>query len=303
MYYLIYGLLYLLSLLPFFILYRISDFAYVILYHLIGYRKKVVMRNLDIAFPEKSASEKKKIAADFYRGLVDTFIETIKMLSISEKQFLKRISIDNMEAVKALEEKGLNIQMHTGHHFNWEFANWIVAMQLNVPWLGVYMRINNEALNRLFYRLRARKGTQLIAAQEFKTRVHELFRKQYALGLVADQNPGVAHHSYWLNFFSKPAPFVTGPDKGAIRNNTAVVFVRMSKLRRGYYKLIMNVVTEEGSSMRSGELTRKYRDFLEANIRLEPSNYLWSHRRWKWEYKPEYEKEWWVDDRPPLQNR
>lgn len=299
MYYLIYGLLYLISLLPFFILYRISDLAYFILYYLFGYRKKVVMHNLDIAFPEKSSAEKNRIAREFYAGLVDTFIETIKMLSISEKNFLKRVSIDLAE-VNALADKGMNIQLHTGHHFNWEYGNWIVAMNIKVPWIGIYMRINNPALNKIFYKLRAKKGTHLVAAQEFKTRVHDLFRSQYCLGLVADQNPGVAHHSYWLNFFSRPAPFVTGPDKGAIRNNTAVVFIRMSKLKRGYYQLIPTIVTENGASMHQGELTRLYRDFLEENIRLEPSNYLWSHRRWKWAYKPEYEKEWWVDNRPPL---
>lgn len=299
MYYLVYGLLYLISLLPFVILYRISDFACFLMYRVFGYRKQIVMSNLDIAFPEKTKEEKRRIAAQFYSSLVDTFIETIKMLSISDKQFHRMVSMD-AGLIREIVAKGKNIQFHTGHHFNWEFANWIVAENLSIPWIGIYMRIKNPALEKIFFRLRARKGTYLIAAQEFKTRVHELFRSQYAIGLVADQNPGVAHHSYWLNFFSKPAPFVTGPDKGAIRNDTAVVFIRMSKLKRGRYRLTPMLVTENGASMRKGELTRIYRDFLEESIRLEPSNYLWSHRRWKWEYKPEFRENWWVDDRPPI---
>lgn len=297
MYYLVYGFLYLISLLPFFILYRISDLAYVILYYVAGYRKKIVMANLDIAFPEKSLQEKKKIAREFYISLTDTFIETIKMLSVSEATIRRRIPVD-MEACHALAAKGKNIQYHTGHHFNWEYANWAMAMQLTIPWIGIYMRINNPALDKLFYNLRSRKGTKLVAAQEFKSRVGELFNEQYAIGLVADQNPGVPKNAYWLNFFNRPAPFVTGPDKGAIRNKTAVVFVKMIKEKRGYYRLIPVIITEDASTCTEGALTLQYRDFLEKNIREQPFNYLWSHRRWKWPWQEEYEKKW-IDHQPP----
>jgi len=300
MYYLIYGLLYLVSLLPFFILYRISDLAYLLIYHLFGYRKKVVMHNLSIAFPEKTVKERSVIASRFYRNLIDTFIESIKMLSMSDKTFHKHVSIDT-EVFQPLIEKGRSMQLHTGHHFNWEYANWIVAENVGLPWIGIYMRIKNKAIDKIFYDLRGKKGTKLVAAQDFKNQVHELFRQQYAIGLVADQNPGVAHRSYWLNFFSKPAPFVTGPEKGAVRNGTAVVFIRMLKLpQRGYYKLEPVLVTENAADFPKGKLTRLYRDFLEDNIRRQPDNYLWSHRRWKWDYKPEYKAEWWVDERPPI---
>jgi KDO2-lipid IV(A) lauroyltransferase len=297
MYYIIYPILYLLSLLPFFILYGISDFFYLIVYYVAGYRKKIVFANLDIAFPEKTESEKTLIAKMFYKNLIDTFIETIKLISTSEKQFEKRASMD-FSAIKDLIDKGKNVQMHSGHQMNWEYANWVVASQVSIPWVGIYMRIKNKAIDRIFFKIRNREKTVLVAAQEFKSRAHICFKEQYTLGLAADQNPGVPSTAYWLNFFGHPTPFVTGPDKGARKNNTAVVFVRFVKTKRGIYRFDSKVITENGAELEEGELTLMYRDFLEETIRKNPDNYLWSHRRWKWEYKEEYKSRW-IDKNPP----
>ena len=291
MYYLVFGLLYLLSLLPFFLLYRISDFVYLILYYAAGYRKKVVMHNLSIAFPEKSPAEKKAIAKQFYKNLTDTFVESIKMISQSERSFLKRVTID-MDEVNALAATGKNIQFHSGHQFGWEYANWIIAKNIRIPWIGVYMKINNPAINRIFFDLRSKAGTIMVAVHEFRSRMHQLLDKQYAIGLAADQNPGKPRQAYWLNFFNRPAPFVTGPDKGAIANHTAVVFVKFIKVRRGYYHFETKVIKTDAAQCSPGEITLMYRDFLEASIGEQPDNYLWSHRRWKWPYQKEFASRW-----------
>ena len=296
MYYIIYGSLYLLSLLPFFILYGISDLAYFISYRIIGYRKETVLANLAIAFPEKTIAERKKIARQFYKNLIDTFIETIKMFSISEKEFNNRAVI-NLDECNALARKGINIQFQSGHQMNWEYVNWITAKKLEMPFVGIYMKLTNKSLDRIFYNMRQKFGTVLVAATEFKNRMHQVFNKQYSLALAADQNPGNPEHAYWLYLFSKPVPFVTGPDKGARRNHSAVVFVKFIKVKRGYYKFETKLVTENAASLKEGELTLLYRDFLEETIREHPDNYLWSHRRWKWEYKKEYEKRW-IDEVP-----
>ncbi|MBU3714543.1 MAG: lipid A biosynthesis acyltransferase [Ferruginibacter sp.] len=297
MYYFLYPFLYIVSLLPFFILYRISDLAYIIIYHIVGYRKKVVMSNLDIAFPEKTVQEKIVIAKKFYKNLTDTFIESIKLISISEKNFLKRATA-NMDAVIQLAEKGKNIQFHCGHQFNWEYGNWIVAMKMPIPFIGIYMRLKNRAVDKIFYKLRSRPGTILVAAQEFRQKMHQLMNKQYSIGLAADQNPGVPPHAYWLHFFNRPTPFVTGPDKGAVKNNTAVVFIRLMKRKRGYYHYDSIVYCEDASSCKEGEITLKYRDFLEETIKAHPDNYLWSHRRWKSEYNEKFTNRW-IDSNPP----
>ncbi|MBC7867332.1 MAG: lipid A biosynthesis acyltransferase [Gloeobacteraceae cyanobacterium ES-bin-316] len=291
MYYFLYALLYVFSLLPFFILYIISDFFYFLIYRVFKYRRKVVFNNLEIAFPEKTLEEKKLIGKNFYRNLIDNFIESIKLLSISDKEFRRRAIMDFTE-INALVAKGKNIQLHGGHQMNWEYGHWAVAMQMPVPWLGVYMRINSEAVDRLFYKIRSKGSTVLVAVQEFRSRVHKSFKQQYAMGLIADQNPGQPASGYWLNFFNRPVPFATGPDKGARKNNTAVVFIKFVKLRRGYYRYESQVITENAAEMSAGALTLMYRDFLERAIRENPDNYLWSHRRWKWDYKEEFKKRW-----------
>ena len=299
MYYIIYPLLYIVSLLPFFILYAISNFAYFIVYRIAGYRKSVVFQNLAIAFPEKSMTEKKQIARQFYKNLIDTFIETIKMLSMSEREFNKRAVIDLAEC-NVLAARGINIQFQSGHQMNWEYVNWAAAKNLQMPFAGVYMKIQNKSLDRIFYNMRERFGTVLVAATEFKTRMHKVFSEQYSLALAADQNPGRPEYAYWLYLFSKPAPFVTGPDKGARRNNTAVVFVKFVKTKRGYYRFVPEIITEDASALKEGELTLLYRDFLEATICEHPDNYLWSHKRWKFDYQKEFRGQWIDTVLPPL---
>lgn len=287
MYYIVYGLLYTLSLLPLRVLYLFSDLAYFIIYHLMKYRKHVVMNNLAIAFPEKSEEERLKIAKDFYLNFTDTFIESIKMISISKRELFKRSQCD-IDLINNLIDKGENIHILVGHQFNWEFANLVYAQHLKAPFVAIYMPIANKIFDRIFYKVRERYGTILISAWEFKNKMHGVFSKQYILALAADQNPGVPANAFWLNFFSKPAPFVTGPAKGAVKNNTAVVFVGFEKVKRGYYRFKAISITEDGSLHTPEELTLLYKNVLEDTIRKNPSNYLWSHRRWRHEWKEGY---------------
>ncbi|HZI53610.1 MAG TPA: lysophospholipid acyltransferase family protein [Chitinophagaceae bacterium] len=287
MYYIVYGLLYTFSLLPLRVLYLISDFAFFILYRVMKYRKNVVMDNLGIAFPEKTIEERKKIAKEFYLNFTDTFIELLKMISMSKKQIIKR-SLCDFELLNKLIEKGKNVHVLVGHQFNWEFANLAYAMYLKIPFVGIYMPVNNQVFDRIFYKVRSRYGTIMISAKEFKAKMHRVFLKQYMLGLAADQNPGYPATSYWLNFFGRPAPFVVGPSKGAVKNNTAVVFVGFHKVKRGYYAFKAVSITEEGAAHTPEELALLYKNVLEETIRDNPSNYLWSHRRWRHEWKEGY---------------
>ncbi|MFN8253395.1 MAG: lipid A biosynthesis acyltransferase [Ferruginibacter sp.] len=294
MYYIIYPLLYLVSLLPFFILYGISDFIAFLLYHVIGYRKKIVLGNLAIAFPGKTDQERRAIAKKFYRYFTDTFIETIKFISISKKQLQKR-STGSFDIINNLIDKGYSINLMAGHQFNWEYANLLYALNLKIPFVGVYMPIKNKALNKIFFDFRNRYGTILISATDFKNKMHDVFKSQYILALAADQNPGAAASGYWMNFFGRPTPFVTGPEKGAVRNNAAVVYVGFKKISRGHYHFDVTLLAEQSKGLPVGELTRRYRDILEKTIRQDPANYLWSHRRFKFEWKEEY-RHLWVDN-------
>lgn len=290
MYYLVYGLLYLISLLPLWILYRFSDLAYFILYYVVGYRKELVISNLTIAFPEKTEAEKVAIAKEFYLNFTDTFIESIKMISIGKKQLLKRSQVD-VTYLKELTDRGLNVHILAGHQFNWEFANLAYSMHLKPPFVVVYMPVNNSIFDRIWYKIRARYGSVLVSVKEFRNKMHSIFSKQYILVLAADQNPGYPKTAFWMNFFGKPVPFITGPGKGAVKYNTAVVFIAFHKVRRGYYQFTTVPLTENGADHTPQELTMLYKKALEDTIRKQPSNYLWSHRRWR---------HTWQEDYPPI---
>lgn len=287
MYYVVYGLLWLVSLLPLRILYLISDGIYLLVYYGLKYRRDIVMNNLRIAFPEKSEQERKKIAKKFYHNLLDTFIETIKMISASKKFILKRFT-GNWEVINSLSSTGRPVQLHLGHNFNWEWGNVAAANHINYPFLAVYMPITNKIFERLFLRLRSRGGTKLLRA----TRMAEDFipyrNTEYLLALVADQNPGGPHHAAWYYFFGRPTPFVKGPAKNAIANNTPVVFAFIHKRRRGHYEAVFSLTEESPAQMNEAELTERFVRYLEDVIRQYPDMWLWSHRRWKWEWKEEY---------------
>lgn len=286
MYYIIYPLLYLLSLLPWFVLYLLSDGIYVLIYYVFGYRKEVVMKNLLIAFPEKKEGERVRIAKEFYHNFTDTFIETIKLLSLSDKEFNKRYT-SNIEIVNALYDSGINVQLQAGHFFNWEYINLGVARDSRIPFVAVYMPISNKAFDKIMYNLRSRYGTRMVPAVDFKTKFHQYIRGRYALGLAADQNPGSPLAAHWVNFFGRLTPFVRGPEKGAKLNNTAVFFGHFYKVKRGYYHIQLELLTDKPRDFEDGKLTQLFASRVEEAIRLKPSNYLWSHRRWKWEFDQE----------------
>lgn len=296
MYYLIYGFLKLLSLLPLRALYLLSDFVYFLIVYVFDYRKKVVMHNLQIAFPEKTEEERVRIMKDFYHNFCDTIVEIIKIFSWSNEELLKRMS-GNFDQVNAWKDKGRNVQVIAGHYFNWELANLGVGERSTIPFLGVYKPLSNKILNRIFLDMRSRTGTILISATDFKNDVSEHLNKQYALILVGDQNPGNPENAYWLNFFTKAAPFVKGPAKGAIMKDTVVFYADFYKVKRGYYQFEVELITENPREYTEGALTKLLVKKVEASVKKRPANYLWTHRRWKHEWKDKYQ-DLWVDDEP-----
>jgi KDO2-lipid IV(A) lauroyltransferase len=285
MYYLLYGFFYLLSLLPFFVWYRISYFVYLLIYYVIGYRKDVVMANLTLAFPEKSDEEKHAIAKKFYKNFTDNFIETIKLFSITEKQLQKRFICDYSVA-EDYAAKGRNVQFHLAHFFNWEYANLSFSLNSAFAVLVVYMPIANKAMNKVFYRLRSRFNAKLIAANTYLKDFRQYSRERYFLVFVADQNAGNTHKAYWLPYFNKLTPFVTGPEKSAQLNNTVVMYAKFKKLKRGHYKVSFHEITTEPKKLPEGELTRRMIQMIEENVKEQPEIYLWTHRRWKHAYDP-----------------
>lgn len=291
MYYLIYGLLKLISLLPLRLLYVIADIVYLILNYVVRYRKSVVRSNLAIAFPHLSEKERDKIINRFYHNFSDTFIEIVKMLSWSKTEVQKRFK-GNIEVLNQWKGKEQSIQVITGHFFNWELANLAVSSGCEIPFLGVYKPLTSKTMNRLFLKLRKRFGTILIPTSDFKHHVHEHLKNQYALILVADQNPSNASMGWWLHFFSRPAPFVQGPAKGAIQRNTIIIYADFYKVRRGYYEVVFEAITTEPTQYSEPALTYLLAKKIESSVIARPDNYLWTHKRWKHQWQAHYAERW-----------
>jgi len=287
MYSIVYGLFYLISLLPWRVIYIISDFIAFLLYYIIRYRKPVVMGNLLIAFPEKTQAERIKIAKQFYRQFTDNFLEVIKFISISEKELNRRF-ISDYSVLNDLYDSGKNVQMVLGHFFNWEFANLAYANNVVYPFVVVYMPIENKIFNKIFYNMRKRFGTHLVAATNFRKEFFPYSKERFCLVLVGDQNPGGPDAGYWTPFFGKMAPFVKGPEKGAKVNNTAVVMCNFYPIKRGYYKNELILLTTEPRNLPEGEITKAMVSFVEESLRRHPANYLWTHKRWKHQFDEKY---------------
>jgi len=288
MYYVVYPIFYLISLLPFVILYAISDFLAFVLSRVIGYRKDVVLHNLEIAFPQKTDAERKLIARQFYQYFADSFVETIKFLSISKKQMLKRTS-GTYDDINRLLAEGKSINLLCGHQFNWEYANLLYSSELKVPFVTVYLPVKNKVANRIMFKIRTRFNAILVSPAEFGSKLHHVFNAQHALVLAADQSPATPKSGYWINFFNRPTLFLIGPEKSAIRKKSAVVFVGFKRVKRGHYHFESVLLTDDASQTdKRGQLTCLYRDALQAAINNDPANYLWSHRRFKFEWQPEY---------------
>ena len=175
-----------------------------------------------------------------------------------------------------------------GHFFNWEFANWGVAKYGKYPFIAVYMPLSNPYINKIVLNMRERFGSIMIPATQFKTQFHKYATQgNYAMALAADQNPGNPMSAFWVNFLGRRTPFVKGPEKGAKLNNTAQVFAYFYSTKRGYYHLQYEVMTTAPNYFKDGQLTASYVKILEEKIKQNPANYLWSHKRWKYEFDPQ----------------
>ncbi|HVI48321.1 MAG TPA: lysophospholipid acyltransferase family protein [Chitinophaga sp.] len=284
MYYLLFAICYVISLLPFPVLFFISDICYVLVYHVFGYRKTVVMANMKQAFPEKSEEEIKILAKKYYRNLTDMMVETLKSLSMTKAQLREHVICD-LSPLHRLYDQGRSCQLHLGHNFNWEWANLYCMQDVKFPFLVVYMPLTSKPADRLFRYFRERFGSVLIPANDMANSMKDWNHKQHLIALVADQNPGNPKSCLWYPFLNQMTPFYKGPEMSARRSNTPVVFVDIRKVKRGYYTIDMKVMFEEPQNEPPGKITETFVNFLEKNIREQPEVWVWSHRRWKHKYQ------------------
>ena len=294
MYYLVFGALYLFSLLPIRLLYFLSDLVALLLYYVFRYRKEVVMANLLQAFPDKSEKERIAIAKKFYRNFIDNWIETIKLLSISKRTMNKRVT-GNFEIFHQLYGSGKSVQLNLGHFFNWEIMTLHAGINQPYTFLTVYLPQSSIIMNRLILYIRGRWGNPLLPSTDMIRSIIPWRKKQYLIALGADQSPALPENAYWLYFLNKPTGFLKGSEKFAKGQKIPVVMMTTTRTKRGHYHFEYFLLCEDPTVIPEGELIRQYVYHLEKNIQLQPELYLWSHKSWKHSWKEEY-KELWVDN-------
>lgn len=282
-FWLIYPLLWLISILPFWLFYRVSDVVYFIVYHLVGYRKKTVTHNLKLVFPDKSSEEIIKIRKKFYAHMCDMFLEMVKSISISEEELKKRFVFTNLEELRRIEKLDKSIMLMCGHYASFE---WLFALQLNNlnhKAYGIYKKIRNPGFDKLINDIRRRFGAELIQNSKSTLRIahnqKEGIRGAYAM--IADQSPKSPNYKFWTDFMGKKVPFYTGSERMAKEFDMAVIYLHVDKLKRGYYKASLINIADNPTETENNQITLDYIQHLEKQIREKPELYLWTHKRWK----------------------
>jgi len=282
-YYIFFGINYLITLLPLRVLYLFSDLFYLVLYYLAGYRRKVVAANLRNAFPEKSEAERKKIERGFYKHLCDLIVETLKATHMSPKQISRRLVVRDLSGVDRLYIEGKNVIALCSHYNNWE---WFSAVSLAIPYkiLTVYKPLTNKYFDHFILNLRTKFGVWASPMQNILRDMFK-FKNQKILtisGFIADQTPPPDEHAYWTTFLNQETGFFRGAEKLAVKYDMPVIFVNITKIKRGYYEVAFELITEQPGKEAPGFITSRYAEKLEAAIREKPEYWLWSHRRWKY---------------------
>jgi Kdo2-lipid IVA lauroyltransferase/acyltransferase len=281
-YYLTIPFIYLLSLLPFPILYLVSDGLYGVLYYLIDYRKDVVLQNLRNSFPDKSDAEIEKICKDFYHYLCDLILETFKTLTISKKNMLKHCSIspETMKLFNKLAEENKSFIIVMGHWGNWEWAGNTFSLIFKHQLYVIYHPLSNKYFDGLIYRMRTRFGTKLIAMKDTYREMAAKKNELNATAFIADQTPS-PQGAFWTTFLNQDTPIFKGTEKIAQRINYPVVFGRVKRLKRGYYEISAEILFENPAKTEPDMISKSHTKALENDIISQPEIWLWSHRRWK----------------------
>jgi Kdo2-lipid IVA lauroyltransferase/acyltransferase len=282
-YYLLLPLLYFISILPFPILYGVSNFVYVLLFYVFGYRKKVVYTNLRNSFPEKSEAEIIRIQKNYFKFLADLLVEVFKSLTISNAQLAKRCSYTPETAVllNSLIEKHQNVVIVLGHHGNWEWAATSFGITQKHKLWGVYVPLKNKYFNNMVVRMRSRFGTGLIPIKENVEYIERLSQtNNFALGLIADQTPR-PERAHWMTFLNQDTPVYLGAEKFSQKLNYPVVYMSITRVKRGHYTVAGELLVENPRNCKPGEITEIHTKRLEQDIIRDPDVWAWSHKRWK----------------------
>ncbi len=286
-------LIYSVSLLPFWLLYRLSDLIFVLTYYIIGYRRAIVRKNLRDSFPEKDEKELSEIEQAFYRWFGDYIVETLKLFSMSKKSMCKHMTFRNVEMAEQLVAKGQGVALYLGHYCNWEWISSIPQwLKGNYAGAQVYHVLESHVMDKLLLYSRHRMGTENVKIMDVLRYIVDNRKAglPVVMGFIGDQVPFWNNIGHWMTFLSHPdTPVLTGTERIARKYNMACVYIDVRRLRRGYYEAEFQLMTDTPKEQPDKSITEDYFQRLELSIRRQPSYWLWTHNRWK-RTREEYDK-------------
>tara|TARA_A100000164_G_scaffold287691_1_gene260744 strand:+ start:27 stop:905 length:879 start_codon:yes stop_codon:yes gene_type:complete len=281
-YIIVYPFIWIISKLNFTSIYLISDLLYYILYYIFSYRKKVVRKNLELAFPEKSKKERRRIEKENFRNLTDIFLETFKSNNIKEKDLIERFSFKNPELLEKIYNNNQEVIVMCSHYCSWE---WVFVIQKITKFKinAIYKKLSNKYFDKWTKDRRSRYGANMISTKDTYREVSRLSKLKSLnfYGFASDQSPKKSKAVYWGNFLNNWVPIHTGAEVIAKKYNMATVFMDVQKVKRGYYEASFSLITEKPNSFKKFELTDKYIEFVEKQVRNKPEYYTWTHKRFK----------------------
>ncbi|NJL75782.1 MAG: lipid A biosynthesis acyltransferase [Saprospiraceae bacterium] len=270
-----------LSRLPLSVLFRISDVLYVVLYYIIGYRKKVVRTNIANSFPTRPLKERLQIERDFYQHFCDLIFESIRLFQMPQKELLARCTLTNPSLIEHYAAQGRNLIFVAGHYGNWEIAVTGCNPQIPHQLIAIYKPLSSRLVNQKLLQSRSRFGMALVPKKKFKEEVDGYQTKLHALVFANDQAPSSSQKVYWTEFLHQQTAVQMGTEVYAKRYNYVVLMGKIKKVKRGYHEITFEVVSEYPNDTPDETITEQHTRILEQQILDYPAHWLWTHRRWK----------------------
>lgn len=284
-YYIAYPILWLISKLPFPIFYFVSDCFFVLLYHLVRYRRKAVTENIKLTMPHLSDEEVRKIVKQFYKHLCDIFLEMIKTFTIPEKELKERFQFTNLDTILEVEKQGKSALLFCAHYANWE---WLIILDKFISFQGyaVYKKLGNPHFDNLFLKIRTRFNTRLVEMKETirVIRQNEVNKNHGIYAFISDQSPMIGDANYWQNFMGIEVPVFTGGEALCKKFNMEPMYLKVEYVKRGHYQATFIPLRKEGENVKeipNYELTNRFLQEVEKQIHQAPAYYFWTHKRWK----------------------
>ena len=278
---LFYGVIKPLSYLPYPILYGISNFLYVVFFYVVGYRKNVVLNNLQNSFPNKTTTEINTIAKGFYKHFADLIVESVKLFSISQKNISKRFTVNNPEVLNAYADSKQSIILVGGHYNNWEMLAVGIDHQIKHQSVGLYTKLSNPFFEKMMLESRSKFGLRMVRTKQTSRYFEEDSANNTVTIFGADQSPTYNKNVYWTTFLNQETAVAFGTERYAKKFNYPVLFGSIHKVKRGYYSFDVQLITENPLETEDGYITEQHTRMLENQINQEPSYWLWTHKRWK----------------------